>query len=665
MRSQTAASYAHPGLPKTSPTPLAAKPLAARGSSMFPFIPSGCLLSVRVREHGDIRVGDVIVYPGPRGRHVLVAHRVIRIEHSAGATWYLTRGDAEAHEERVSEAAIGYVVTRVAHRSFAYDARGLIGRTFARIAVRGGLGLQATRWLARAAVGLRHKLPRRPRPQPPPDPQSPHLELSSSSRPSFAAPGEMDPRDSLLRGLKHELRTPLNAILGFSEVLLGELDGPLNQDERENLSVVREAGHKLLVLINEVLDLAAALVAQREPQREDTDIIGLLDQVRALLEERRGVRPVHVRVDGALDGLDVWVDRRALTRVISALGELALAATSAGEISLGAALVDGQLRVRVHGDGLLLSKDALTASTHEPPLKSERDKRVFRLRLLIANKLAERLPGTLAIEPSSHGSTLVLETPVGAERRPPAAVSSANLDDVSIAIGYLAAMGHDLRTPLNAILGFADLLSLGNHYPWSDPQRKSLGIIRERAGDLAALVDDMIDWAKLEAGELALQRVEQPVQPLIERAVETATQRSGARGLQIDLDLSAELGSVRLDAARFVQALVGLLDHAVRSNPAPRVKVSARRLGSPNALTGSLYLEIFDPALEVREQDHASLFAAFRPSHAPTGQRIAGLQLGTSVARALLRAHGGDVWFESRPGRGTTFVATLPIGPEI
>jgi signal transduction histidine kinase len=446
-------------------------------------------------------------------------------------------------------------------------------------------------------------------------------------------------------------------------VLLGELDGPLNADERENLSVVREAGHKLLTLINEVLDLAAALVAQREPQREDVDMVALLEHVRGLLEERRGVRPVHIRVVGALDHLDVWVDRRALTRVIGALGELALAATSAGEISLDAAVVDDQLRVRVHGDGLHLASDALSTLTTELPNKAERDKQVFRLRLLIARKLTERLPGTLEVESGSLGSSLVLHTPIHPEHSKSAAISSASLDDVSIAIGYLAAMGHDLRTPLNAILGFADLLSLTTHYPWSEPQLKSLAIIRERAGDLAALVDDMIDWAKLEAGELALQHTEQPVRPLIERAVETATQRSGARGLRIDLDLGAQLGTIRVDASRFVQALVGLLDHAVRSNPAPRVKLSARRLGSPNALTGSLYLEIFDPALEVREQDHASLFAAFRPSHAPTGQRIAGLQLGTSVARALLRAHGGDVWFESRPGRGTTFVATLPTGP--
>jgi signal transduction histidine kinase len=488
-----------------------------------------------------------------------------------------------------------------------------------------------------------------------------------SFKPSSAPPGlgsvdEVDPRDSLLRGLKHELRTPLNAILGFAEVLLGELDGPLNEDERENVSVVREAGRQLLTLINEVLDLAAALVAQREPVIEECDAVALLDEVRTLLEERRGVRPVHVRVATPPDHLEVWVDRGALMRVLRALGELALNATTAGEISLTAACVADELHVRVHGDGLSLPAGLLAAdSGHDAARPGARDNRLFRLRLLIARKLAERLPATLVAEQNARGSSLVLVTCAGPDRSGLAATGGATVEDVSLAIGYLAAMGHDLRTPLNAITGFTDLLTLGSLTPWSDPQRKSLAIIRERAGDLAALVDDMIDWAKLEAGELSLQQTQQPALALIERMVDTATARSGARGLSFDLDLDANLGSLRVDAERFVQALVGLLDHAVRSNPAPRVKLSARRMQDAHGQQ-RLRIEIIDPSLLVREQDHHSVFAAFRPSHAPTGQRIAGLQLGTSVARALLRAHGGDVWFESRPGRGTTFVADLPMG---
>jgi signal transduction histidine kinase len=653
---------------------------------MFPFVPSGCSLQVRLASAGPILRGDIVAYPGTGDLRALVAHRVVRVEQVAGATWYVTRGDAQHHEEVIPECAIAYVVTRVNHRAFTYATNGTVGRVLARIALQHGIALRLATTFARVAVelrqrarsasantGNRHTLGDRPgqaaaglRQVPVAYDSTPHhFELSSiSSRPSLAPPGELDPRDSLLRGLKHELRTPLNAILGFAEVLLGELDGPLDDDERENVSVVREAGQKLLVLINEVLDLAAALVAQREPVGEDCDAVALLEDVRAALEERRGVRPVHVRVGGALDRLDVWVDRRALSRVLRALGELALCATSAGEISLEASLVGDDLRVRVHGDGLLLPADALTSmAAGAASVAGDRDKRLFGLRLLIARKLAERLPGTLAAESNAlGGASLVLVMPSRLKRGGSAANSGASVEDVSVAIGYLAAMGHDLRTPLNAILGFADLLTLRSQSPWSEPQRKSLEIIRERARDLTALVDDMIDWAKLEAGELSLHWMEQPVLSLIERVVETATQRSGARGLCVDLDLAPDLGSVRVDDVRFVQALVGLLDHAVRSNPAPRVKLSARRVDGAEPGKSRLRIEIIDPSLLVREQDHAALFAAFRPSHAPTGQRIAGLQLGTSVARALLRAHGGDVWFESRPGRGTTFVAELPIG---
>ena len=78
-------------------------------------------------------------------------------------------------------------------------------------------------------------------------------------------------RDSLLRGIKHELRTPLNAILGFADLLLGELDGPLNPDERENVQMVRESGELLLGLINDVLDLATALVQPSPLYLEDVD----------------------------------------------------------------------------------------------------------------------------------------------------------------------------------------------------------------------------------------------------------------------------------------------------------------------------------------------------------------------------------------------------------
>src|SRR5690606_21196432 len=132
--------------------------------------------------------------------------------------------------------------------------------------------------------------------------------------------------------------------------------------------------------------------------------------------------------------------------------------------------------------------------------------------------------------------------------------------------------------------------------------------------------------------------------------------RSGARGLQLSVHVPAEADLlVQVDTMRCVQALLGLLDHAIRSNPGPSVQIRVQRRAA------HVHIIVEDAGLQIRPEDQPRVFDAFRPSYAPTGQRIAGLQLGPAVARSLLRAHGGDVWFESRLGCGTTFTAALPL----
>jgi signal transduction histidine kinase len=630
--------------------------MPAFGSSMFPCVPSGSVLHLG-RPAQPIRLGDIVAYAGASGD--LVAHRVVGIEGDRLA--YLIRGDAQVDVERAPASAVLFVVERVERRGISYATSGPIGRVLAALALRHGASL---RWLGaglRSALRVRRLLGsvlaahggglgvRAADGGEPARPTAPFCLLSSD--PSFPVGEKVDPRDSLLRGLKHELRTPLNAILGFAELLLGELDGPLGTDERENLSVVREAGQRLLRMINDLLDLSAALIVPSEPMREDVDMLALLEQVGASLEQRRGMRPVHVRVDRSANRLDLFEERRALERVLTAFGEVALAATSAGEISLAIdTLPSGELQLRVFGDGLVqtLAEPGFAAS--DPPARSGRERRIFRLRATIACRLLACLGGALERVAEPRGLTLLLRIPPPASRR---RGPDREEDDVALVTTYIASMGHDLRTPLNAILGFADLLLMGGREVWSESQRKSLAIVRERAGDLALIVDDMLDWARLEAGELTLARSSQPVLPLLRRAIDTAVARSGARGLRVSLDSPAELGALELDPARFVQAVVGLLDHAIRANPAPQVTLSAR------ASAEGLRIEVLDPGLEIRPQDQSALFAAFRPSYAPTGQRIEGLQLSTSVARSLMRAHGGEVWFERR-GRGTVFIATLP-----
>jgi signal transduction histidine kinase len=463
-------------------------------------------------------------------------------------------------------------------------------------------------------------------------------------------------RDSLLRGIKHELRTPLNAILGFADLLLGELDGPLGADARENVQMVRESGELLLSLINDVLDLATALVQPSPLYLEEVDVVALLEQVRAELERRRGKRLVYLRVISSFDSLELQLDQRLLERALRCLGDVALARTQAGEVALGVEQSAAGLDLWVKGDGFRAAGASLPALLTTEPQPRDRTERMARLKLAIARQLLLRHGGSLNVGTIEEQPALCVCVPLMAADAPALPSPETGDADVALGLAYIAAMSHDLRTPLNAILGFSDLLSLDKRRAWTPAQQRSCMIVHERAVDLAALVDDMIDWAKLEAGELTLKLEPIRVSALVEQAHSAALQRSGARGLQLSVHVTPDSDVlVHADPARCVQALLGLLDHAIRSNPGPSVQIRVQRRAA------FVQIVVDDQGLQIRTEDQQSVFDAFRPSYAPTGQRIAGLQLGPAVARSLLRAHGGDVWFESRPGRGTTFTAALPL----
>jgi len=463
-------------------------------------------------------------------------------------------------------------------------------------------------------------------------------------------------RDSLLRGIKHELRTPLNAILGFADLLLGELDGPLSADARENVQMVRESGELLLGLINDVLDLATALVQPSPLYLEEVDAVALLEHVRSQLEQRRGMRLVYVRVISSLDSLELQLDQRLLARAMRCLGDVALTRTQSGEIALGIERSDSALELWVQGDGFRSAGPSLPALLTPEAHPRDRAEHIARLKLAIARQLLQRHGGSLTLGTVESQPALCVRVPLMAADAPAVALSETGDADVALGLTFIAAMSHDLRTPLNAVLGFSDLLSLDKRRAWAPAQQRSFLIVHERALDLAALVDDMIDWAKLEAGELTLKLEPVYVSVLVERAHSAALQRSGARGLQLSVHVPPELDVlVQADPARCVQALLGLLDHAIRSNPGPSVQLRVQRRAA------HVHIVVEDTGLQIRPEDQPGVFDAFRPSYAPTGQRIAGLQLGPAVARSLLRAHGGDVWFESRLGRGTTFTAALPL----
>jgi len=230
---------------------------------------------------------------------------------------------------------------------------------------------------------------------------------------------------------------------------------------------------------------------------------------------------------------------------------------------------------------------------------------------------------------------------------------------------FLASMSHDLRSPLNSIVGFATLIESGAEGPISVEQRESIQMITRSARDLLRLVTNILDSARIEAGRLRLRRRWTPAADVLSQAVNEGRRLIGDRPLAIEADLNLNLPSVWVDQDRVVQAVVGLFSHAIDAMRDGTIRLTARiASGPPGPSATHLRIDVADRGQGIREADQSALFEAFREMQEPSGRRIGGLGLGLSVARELVRAHGGDIWFETEAGHGTTFSVAIPLEPK-
>jgi len=229
---------------------------------------------------------------------------------------------------------------------------------------------------------------------------------------------------------------------------------------------------------------------------------------------------------------------------------------------------------------------------------------------------------------------------------------------------FLASMSHDLRSPLNSILGFSQLIATGSEGPTTHEQRESILMITRSARDLLRLVTNILDSARLEAGRLELRRAWTPSVEILTQAVTEGRRMIDDRPLEIEAELQPGLPPVFVDADRVVQAVVGLFSHAIDAMERGTIRLVARIAVTPGTQTRQLRVDVVDRGAGIRDADKETLFEAFREIQEPSGRRIGGLGLGLSLARELVRAHGGDVWFETEPGRGTTFSVALPLEGE-
>ncbi len=222
---------------------------------------------------------------------------------------------------------------------------------------------------------------------------------------------------------------------------------------------------------------------------------------------------------------------------------------------------------------------------------------------------------------------------------------------------FLRTMSHELRTPLNAIGGFVELLEIGVRGPVSPAQLEDLARIHSAQARLLDLINDILDFAKLEQGEVTYDIQELLVSDVLCSTRAMIEPQLVAKRIEFVCETKSDGVRISADLQKLEQILLNLLSNAVKFTPeAGRITVSSTATGE----TVDLIVEDNGPGIALNRQ--AAVFEPFTQVDAALTRKHGGSGLGLSISRELARGMGGSIALESTPGRGSTFTVRLPRG---
>jgi len=228
---------------------------------------------------------------------------------------------------------------------------------------------------------------------------------------------------------------------------------------------------------------------------------------------------------------------------------------------------------------------------------------------------------------------------------------------------FLANMSHEIRTPMNAILGFAELLRRGSVRK-PDEARKYLDIIHGSGRHLLALINDILDLSKVEAGHLEVEALPCAAHEVVIEASRVMALKAAEKGLALALDLRAPLPAlVATDAGRLRQIVTNLLGNAIKFTQAGSVTVSVSVQADAARSQGLLWVDVRDTGIGIAPHRLESIFEPFVQAESSTTRRFGGTGLGLTISRRFARALGGDILASSQPGRGSLFRLSVQTGP--